>query len=225
MSTLPSSRDPSDIVGKISLAPFSKQTMHMLEYGGIEKAFCLPSTIVRHSSLSDLFSNSLITSTEIDASEEETKDIMTSGVDSETTRVKTLAEEAAASRPVTTAECVVEGGVFVEFKKDVADVKDPTEEGMILTQNCQGEGLSTDKEASSTEQVSNVNEGTSVDTREVSQNLDIDAHGHTDTHGHTDAKQDSNIQWREEQGFIIKNNKAIWLTKLSLPETDYNDDR
>lgn len=136
-------KDPSDIVGKINLAPFSKRTMNMLEFGGIERVFSLPSEFCRKSArLMSLFNSNLATSTEVDAAEEEVKGIMTAGVVTQTSRVKTIMEEDDAARPAVEASVVVDGGVFLDIKNNVSDVKVATDEGAR-----EGEGISTSQDS------------------------------------------------------------------------------
>merc|ERR1719204_2029777 len=104
--------------------------MHMLEFGGIERVFSLPSEFCRQSSrLVSLFNGNLATKTEIDTAEEEVKAIMTAGVVSHTTRVMTIMEEDAAARPAVPGGVIVDGAVVVDVKNNVSDIKVVMTEG------------------------------------------------------------------------------------------------
>ena len=59
------------------MAPFSRRAMHILEYGGVEKAFCLPSEMYRQSpALLPLFAQNLMTRMTGDETEAEVQSML-----------------------------------------------------------------------------------------------------------------------------------------------------
>ena len=133
----------------------------MLEFGGIERVFSLPSEFCRQSSrLVSLFNGNLATKTEVDAAEEEVNAIMTAGVVSHTTRVMTIMEEDAAAKPAVPGGVVVDGAVVVDVKNNVSDVKVATTEGNSNNQGAIGDVSSANE---------NVNSG---ESRSTDQNSD-----------------------------------------------------
>ena len=65
-------RDTTDTVTRISIAPYSRRAMHILEYGGVERAFAMPSEFYRDCTpLTSLYNSNLKTHMTEDETEEE----------------------------------------------------------------------------------------------------------------------------------------------------------